>query len=304
MRFDARRFVSGSLRHYLRLNAALALGVAVATAVLTGALLVGDSVRGSLRDTALDRLGKIDVVLTGERFFRETLAEELFAAPGVKEQFAQITPGVLLPATLERPAVGDRPVRRLGQAQAIGAPATFWQLGDARLVGASESDPKTLAPPKPGEIVLNAEAASGLEVQVGDDVILRLPEIIQLPRDSSFAHKTDAVRSVRLKLSAIIESNGLGRFGLTPSQEIPRLAYVDVRTIQNTLEQYEAARKLGFVNALFVAGREGEAPSLAAAETLAKAVRPTLEDYGLKVASSPRGYLLVSSNRMLLDPAA
>ena len=52
-----------SLTHHLRINAAVALGVAAATAVLTGALLVGDSVRGSLRHLALDRLGQIESVL-------------------------------------------------------------------------------------------------------------------------------------------------------------------------------------------------------------------------------------------------
>ena len=41
-----------------------------ATAVLTGALLVGDSVRGSLKHLALDRLGGIDYVLVTPRFFR------------------------------------------------------------------------------------------------------------------------------------------------------------------------------------------------------------------------------------------
>jgi len=52
------------------------LAVAVCGAVLTGALLVGDSVRGSLRDLTLDRLGRIDVALLGERFFREDLPAE------------------------------------------------------------------------------------------------------------------------------------------------------------------------------------------------------------------------------------
>ena len=45
------------------------LGVAIATAVLTGALIVGDSVRGSLRYLALDRLQNVDFALVGDRFF-------------------------------------------------------------------------------------------------------------------------------------------------------------------------------------------------------------------------------------------
>ena len=52
-----------SLRFHWRIHLAVALGVAAAAAVLTGALLVGDSVRGSLRHLVLDRLGRIDEAL-------------------------------------------------------------------------------------------------------------------------------------------------------------------------------------------------------------------------------------------------
>ena len=58
-----------SLTYFWRTNLAIAGGAAVATAVLTGALVVGDSVRGSLRDLTLSRLGEIDVALIGERPF-------------------------------------------------------------------------------------------------------------------------------------------------------------------------------------------------------------------------------------------
>ena len=66
-----------SLIHYGRLNLAVVLGAAVAATVLCGALLVGDSMRGSLRDLALDRLGRIDTVLVSERFLRDELAGDL-----------------------------------------------------------------------------------------------------------------------------------------------------------------------------------------------------------------------------------
>ena len=65
----------------------MALGVAVATAVLTGALLVGDSVRGSLRDLTLQRLGRIDSVLVAGHMFRAALADELAADAELQETF-------------------------------------------------------------------------------------------------------------------------------------------------------------------------------------------------------------------------
>ena len=74
---QARQFVARSLRHHWRINLAVALGVSAATAVLTGALLIGDSTRGSLRQLTLDRLGSIDEVLITDRFFRQEMAAQI-----------------------------------------------------------------------------------------------------------------------------------------------------------------------------------------------------------------------------------
>ena len=63
-------YIFASLWQYRRTHLAVAAGVAVATAVITGALLVGDSVRGSLRDLVLERLGNIETVLVAEQPFR------------------------------------------------------------------------------------------------------------------------------------------------------------------------------------------------------------------------------------------
>src|SRR5512145_2172688 len=68
-----------NLRYYFRTRLAVVAGVAVAVGVLTGALLVGDSVRGSLRDLFLSRLGKTDQAVISSGFFREELAEELLS---------------------------------------------------------------------------------------------------------------------------------------------------------------------------------------------------------------------------------
>ena len=62
------------LTYYWRTNLAVVLGVATAVAVLAGALLVGDSVRGSLRDLVVGRLGRTDYVVASSGFFREQLA--------------------------------------------------------------------------------------------------------------------------------------------------------------------------------------------------------------------------------------
>src|SRR5438105_13202732 len=82
-----------NLRYFRGVNLAVIAGMAVATAVLTGALMVGDSVRGSLADLALRRLGPVDLAMFSGRFFDESLAARL-AADDVKS--VQIMPAILV----------------------------------------------------------------------------------------------------------------------------------------------------------------------------------------------------------------
>ncbi|MCU0978353.1 MAG: hypothetical protein MUF25_04205 [Pirellulaceae bacterium] len=119
-----------SLAYHWRIHLAVALGVAAATAVLTGALLVGDSVRGSLRRLTLDRLGRIDEVLVTERFFAEPLAAQLQAAAGFRQHFSAAVPAILFPrGTLE--TQGALQSGRAAQVLIVGCDAAFWELGDA-----------------------------------------------------------------------------------------------------------------------------------------------------------------------------
>src|SRR5918996_982375 len=97
----ATRFILVSLRHYRRIHLAVALGVAVATAVVTGALVVGDSVRGSLRDLTLQRLGRIDSAIVAANFFRAELASELAGQTEFQQHFAQAEPVILVTGTLQ-----------------------------------------------------------------------------------------------------------------------------------------------------------------------------------------------------------
>src|SRR5947199_4964898 len=71
------RLLLRSLLYHGRANLAVGLGAAVGAAVLAGALLVGDSLRGSLRDRANRQLNGTEHALVGGRFFREQLADQL-----------------------------------------------------------------------------------------------------------------------------------------------------------------------------------------------------------------------------------
>ncbi len=301
-----------SLIYYWRIHATVALGVAAATAVLIGALVVGDSVRGSLRGMTLDRLGRIHELLLSDRFFRTSLADQLPQQAEFPQDY-QLALGLMLfpQATAERP--GDGQTTRATNVLVVGSETDarqapqqtdFWSLGD-----------RSLAPaplPQPGEVVLNRRLADELQVKVGDQITLRLPKPESIPADSPLGEKTDRIRSLpQLMVVAIVENRGLGRFSLHPSQSEPLNAFVSLRQLQDALDQKDR------INALLVAGPDVlPAPADEASQALAAALKPSLEDLGLTIThprlsyTSANGdevvvydYFSVSSDRMIL-PAA
>ena len=287
---DAWRFVLASLRHYQRIHVAVALGVAVATAVLTGALLVGDSMRGSLRDLTLQRLGRIDSVLIAPHPFRATLAGELAANPEFKTHFVSAEPALLLNGTLQ--SGSGQESRRATGISIIGCEPAFWSLG-------------TGGPPKPigsGELALTEPVARELGVTAGDNVLVRIPTATAIPADSTLGKKTETSQSRTLTVAAVLPVEGLARFGLVPSQQLPRNAFLPLGTLQELLKQP------GKANAILVATGRMDRPAGNEAEAaLQKTLRPKPEDYGLKLeafdAGAPNPVLQISADELVLPPS-
>lgn len=292
-----------SLWHHRRIHAAVALGALAATAVLTGALLVGDSVRGSLRQLTLDRLGRIDEVLVGDHFFRGALAAELADESAFKEHYELAAGAIVFPAASVQ-TEGREGKRLAAGVQVLGIEPSFWQLSPAG-IGSHRS-------PGSGEVVLNQPLADELSASVGDTVIIRFGKADQIPADSPLGRRTDRTASLaELKIIAIIPAEGLGRFGLQPSQLAPRNAYVALADVQAALEVP------GKINMVLIGGREASRPAPPeASEALAASLKPRLEDYGLSLkhvrmifgegasAETIYDYFSLSSERLLLDEKA
>ncbi len=279
---DSRLVANRSLLYYWRIHLAVALGVAVGVAVLTGALLVGDSVRGSLRELTLERLGGIDVVLLSDLPFRAELASELQHdyqggepdEPGVLDLTA-VPAFVFARATVEN-AAADAPWRS-NQVTLVGSDERFWTFHPP-------SRPEKL--PRGREIVLNRPLAERLHAQIGDMVTVRLGRATGLAADSTLADKDDLTRSLaQLKVVAIVPATGLGRFNLFVSQAEPMLAILPIDTVQNALD------RPGQVNAVLVGDERIKEPlGRSAMDRLRQSVRPRLVDAGLNFKHVRRTY--------------
>src|SRR5205085_2552457 len=251
------QLVVAGLRHHWRINLSVALGVAAATAVLTGALFIGDSMRGSLRHLVLDRLGKIDQLLVLDRFFRQELAAELRK----NRKDLEVAPAILFPAaTVESEGTGSK--RLAAGIFIVASDESFWQLENEKLRSGSA--------PKRGEVVINAPLAQELNAKVGDVLIIRFGKADQVPADSPLGRRSGQIATLaELKLIEIIPATGLGRFGLQPSQISPRNAYVSLADVQEALDVPER------INSLLVSA------SSTKSEALDDSLSLRLTDYGL-----------------------
>jgi len=270
-------------------NLNVILGVALGTAVLTGALLMGDSLQASLRDQTLNRLGRIDLALVSERFFPGDLSQRLTARAARSPQLA--APVILLRGSvLHRTAGGG--IRRVGKVQVVGVDESFWPLFDL--------PPRSLQ----GQVAINATLASDLGIGRGDFIELRLEQPQTVPADSILGRRTgvEGLLLPQTPVAEILPLEGAGRFSLAAEQAEPRLLYVHLATLQRRLRE-EGLQPTGFVNTLLLATGQPDAVDEAAwQQQLHTVVR--LEDLGLELRPDVSGqrYLSLSSRRMLIEP--
>ena len=307
-----------SFLYYLRSNLGVALGVAAATAVLTGALIVGDSMRGSLRELTLDRLGSIDEIVVSDSFFREKLAQELvdsdlFAAPGKstrdKPSYSKAVPAIMFPnGTVEFQS--DDGVQRAANVNVFGVNDSFWKLGtglsDIELSGR--------------QIVINQQLADQFSATDDFELTLRIPKPTQLPSESALGKTRDLVESLqRLKVVRTVPNRSIARFSLTPNQAEPANIFVPLELLQESLSETALKYKSdpAQVNVIFLVGND-ELPTKQATQDLADTLQPSFDDLGFTVKHVqqpiPSGndappdnafeYFSVSSDRLVIGSEA
>ncbi|MCH8333495.1 ABC transporter permease, partial [Candidatus Sumerlaeota bacterium] len=285
------RLIGNSLRCYWRTNLAIALGMAVGTAVLAGALIVGDSIRGSMKRMTLERLGAVDYALVAQQFFGEELARDLGESSGFTEQFASATPAILLQGSIEN-AQSSELARGIN---VFGVDARFWDL-------ASGDGAAAITLPQEHRLILNAKLAEQIGIEnggEGQDVLIRLVKPDPIPGEAIHGRRTRNTVTIRLAVDGVIADQGLGRFGLIPSQQLPLNVYVEMETLQQRLD------RAGEVNAILVSAkdepREPEDDQSEILQTLlGRSVSLANLQLRLRSNASP-GYLSLESTRMVLQ---
>lgn len=288
---DVRRlgYLQRTLLYHARGHLAVALGVMVGTATLTGALLVGDSMRASLRETALARLGTVDHALRSSRFLRVETADELVRAAAASGTKLDTCPVIMVKGG----AVQAETRARAGKVTVIGIDERFWRV-------AASGGTSTPPVPTGRSVLLNQRLAEQLGAAVGDDVLLRLGRAAAVSPETLLGRRTDTALTLRLTVRGIVAPEAGGSFALRQGQAAPANAWVALDTLQHSLDQP------GCINALLATCERGpeDQPRISPAD-LDRWLHAglTLADAGLQLRiDEPRGYLALEAQSVLLDP--
>ena len=274
------RLVLRGLAYYWRTNIAVVLGVATAVAVLGGALLVGDSVRGSLRDLVVQRLGQTDLVVASPGYFREQLAGDIESGEVVSASFTRVAPLIATQGVVTAQESG----RRVGQVRVYGVDDRFWSFHGVDGVAA----------PAGGNALLSPALAAEIGATSGTVVLVRVQRPSDIPLESIHARKNDLGRTMRLAVREVVSVASLGEFALDPQQGDVRAVFVPLSELQKEIEV--GAR----VNALLVSAQPGTVGDAATALQQLVKTEATLEDVGLRLRALDAGAVVVESDAGLL----
>lgn len=202
--------IKENLRFYRTYYRLTALAAMITVAVITGSLMVGESVRATLVGRVHERLGNIETVLFGRyTFFENTLADN--ALFGEKARAVLLTDGFVSDAG------------RL-------VPVQVWGVDDKPLPfpagkGCSFS----------GGVFVNSALKAELSFAEGEDLVLRLPAVGMAPSGSLFVtgnYTTEA----RLTLRGTVANDEGGNISLKNEQTVPYNLFIDRAELASILE--------------------------------------------------------------------
>ncbi|MFW5832384.1 MAG: ABC transporter permease, partial [Prolixibacteraceae bacterium] len=268
------KYILKTFFHYFKANLLVALGVMVSTMVLTGSLIIGDSVRYSLKQAAFYRLGETThLVAVAERYFRHEIAAE------IENDNPEIKAAPLL--LLEGVAVAAGGQQRVNRVQIVGVDEDFDFFARSEIYSQLESR----------EILLSRNLAEKLNVGKGDNLLVRIKKASLIPLNAPFVSDEETSVSLRATIKDVVNKEQLGRFHLKNSQTAPYNIFLSIEQL-NKLMEFE-----GKANRILVST---DLETSAVLESIDNNLAP--EDAGLSVKEiEETGETEISTERVFLE---
>ncbi len=227
------QYIIKTFFHYFKANLLVALGVVVSTMVLTGSLIIGDSVRYSLEQSTFYRLGNTTHLVTvAERYFRQEMATEIEAD---NNQIKAVP--VLL---LEGVAVADGGQRRANKVQVVGVDKSFEKISNTTIFSELQNN----------EIAISQNLAERLEINEGDNLLVRIKKASLIPMNAPFISAEETSVSLRATVKKVVQKDELGRFSLKNSQTAPYNIFLSIERLNQFMDFKGKANQILIVTEL------------------------------------------------------
>jgi len=243
------------------------------SAIITGSLFTGHSVRESLRKSSSEKLGNTGILISsGLRYFNGSIAERISKETGEKAVSVLEMDGYCQNFTTGTTALNIK---------IYGVNDKFWQFQGADTLDI-----------KPGSVAINSKLANHLGITEGDEIIIRFSDPDPIPDNAPFAPSREDNNSRVLIVGSVLDDQQGADFSLGISQVSPMNIFLnksDIR-IDGSLS-----------NRLLIENKNGH-PVKYYQEALRKFITPS--DIGLTVRRSEKtGEPELISNRIFIDSA-
>ena len=187
--------------------------IVLLSAVITGSLLTGRSVKESLKKLSSEHLGNSGIIISsGTRNFDSDLVQRM------KDSANLMCTGIL---ELNGYCQSLNSQKGANNSHIYGVNDDFFSFNgfDSIKINA-------------GEVAINRALADDIGVKAGEDLIIRFTEISDIPSDAPFAPGNKTAKSIVMKIGLILEPAGNGNFSLSISQISPRNVFMNLSDIE------------------------------------------------------------------------
>ena len=270
------RLIYKSIWFFRKQHLAVLLGTVISTAVLTGALIIGDSVKLSLQRLVDIRLGEVKYAMqTGDRFVRSYLANDIS-----NQLNTRCTPLLNLTGVAINPETNNR----INSINVLGVQPGFWSFSKNLLPDISEDC-----------AIISENVAERLNLKAGDEFIIRVENADVIPINAPFARDSKPSIVLGLRVKTIAGDDQLGRFSLKSNQAAPYNVFVNLEYLAEKLDI------TGKINTLLVAGNDRRTLNI---EELNKCLERSwnISDAGIIIQELPgKEKIEILSDRIFID---
>ncbi len=226
------KLILDNLKYYLTLYIGIFAAVAVGSTVITGALLVGDSVQTSLKKTALQRIGWTTFALfSADKTFDFSLEQRL------KNALTQLNYNELLKVSaaikISGTVVKSDNSLRANKVNVFGVKTGFFSDTSNSFLKIENNS-----------AVINKTLAEQLHLNIGDEIIARFKKHSISSLDLPLTLQESIAGGMRLRVQMIIPDNQMGNFSVQVSQIPPLNMFINYDELANTADMENRANLL------------------------------------------------------------